>query len=119
MRVAQTELINCHDCGRPISFSARACPGCGSLEPAGPYVQSRREQRRLRREERNDHTLFVNVIGCAPGGAFYGDHGVEHLLGDSVRLPSRLPRGADRRAGGLRDQYDTPHRALDSGLVSA
>ena len=72
MRAARTELNNCHDCGRPISFSARTCPNCGSLEPTGPYVHGRREQRRLRREERNDHTLFVNVVGCALGGAFYG-----------------------------------------------
>jgi hypothetical protein len=72
MRAAQTELINCHDCGTAVSFSATACPNCGSLEPGGPYVHSRRERRRFRGEARNDHTLLIAVLACALGGAFYG-----------------------------------------------
>src|SRR5215470_5327571 len=72
MRAPRTELTNCHDCQRPISSSARACPSCGSLEPHGPYVHSGRENRRHRREERNDHTLMVAVLACSLGGAFYG-----------------------------------------------
>jgi hypothetical protein len=72
MRSARTELINCHDCGRPISFSATTCPSCGSLEPGGPYVHSGRERRRFRGEARNDHTLLIAVLGCALGGALFG-----------------------------------------------
>jgi hypothetical protein len=73
MRAAKlTELIDCHDCGRPVSFSASKCPNCGSAEPQGPYVHSRRELRRHRGEERNDHTLMISVIACGLGGAFYG-----------------------------------------------
>ncbi|WP_439373474.1 hypothetical protein [Bradyrhizobium sp. DASA03120] len=37
---AQRELMGCYDCGGNISFSAVACPHCGSREPSGPYVQS-------------------------------------------------------------------------------
>jgi hypothetical protein len=72
MRAARTELIKCHDCGKAISFSATMCPNCGSLEPGGAYVHSRREQRRLRGEARNDHTLLIAVLGCALAGALYG-----------------------------------------------
>jgi hypothetical protein len=72
MSTTATELINCHDCGRSISFSATRCPNCGSLEPGGPYVHSEREQRRFGGEARNDHTLLIAVVGCALGGALYG-----------------------------------------------
>jgi hypothetical protein len=72
MPVPRTELINCHDCGRPISASATTCPNCGSLEPDGPYVHSGRELRRFRGEARNDHTLLFAVLGCGLGGALYG-----------------------------------------------
>jgi hypothetical protein len=53
------ELINCYDCGKPVSFSAAACPQYGSIEPSGPYRHNRREIRRHRIEERNDRTLIV------------------------------------------------------------
>lgn len=73
MRPAKTtELISCHDCGEPVSFSAASCPSCGSTEPQGPYVHNRSERRRHRREERNDLTLMISVIACGLGGAFYG-----------------------------------------------
>jgi hypothetical protein len=72
MRAARTELINCHDCGRTISFSATACPNCGSLAPGGPYIHNKREVRRFRGEARNDHTLLITVLGCAIGAAVYG-----------------------------------------------
>lgn len=72
MPAAQAELINCHDCGRAIAFSATTCPNCGSLEPAGPYVHNRRERRRFRGESRNDHTLLIAVLACSLGGALYG-----------------------------------------------
>jgi hypothetical protein len=47
-----------------------SCPHCGSVEPRGPYIHSRRELRRLRAEERNDHTPMVMV--CGMGGVLYG-----------------------------------------------
>ena len=72
MRAAQTELIKCQDCGRAVSFSATTCPNCGSSEPGGPYVHSKRELRRFRGEAHNDHTLLIAVLGCAIGGAFFG-----------------------------------------------
>ena len=72
MHAVRTELVNCHDCGRPISFSASTCPNCGSLEPGGAYVHSKHELRRFRGEARNDHTLLVTVLGCGLGGALYG-----------------------------------------------
>jgi hypothetical protein len=72
MPSAQTELINCHDCGRAVSFSATTCPNCGSLEPGGPYIHSKREQRRFRGEARNDYTLLIAVLACALGGALFG-----------------------------------------------
>jgi len=72
MHAARTELINCHDCGKAISFSATTCPNCSSLEPGGPYVHSRGERRRFRGEARNDHTLLIAVLGCALAGALYG-----------------------------------------------
>ncbi|WP_315758606.1 MULTISPECIES: hypothetical protein [unclassified Bradyrhizobium] len=66
------ELIDCHDCGSGVSFSAVACPHCGSTEPAGPAVQSRRELKRLRVEAHNDRRLVVVTVLCAGLGAIYG-----------------------------------------------
>src|SRR5215813_4287751 len=68
----KTELIRCHDCGSAISFSASSCTRCGSLEPRGPYVHSRREQRLHRIEERNDRNLVMAVLGCGALGALFG-----------------------------------------------
>jgi hypothetical protein len=72
MHAARTELINCHDCGRTVSFSAATCPNCGSLEPGGPHLHSKREQRRFRGEATNDHTLLIGVLACTIAGALYG-----------------------------------------------
>ncbi|MGC2774400.1 MAG: hypothetical protein WA418_02060 [Bradyrhizobium sp.] len=66
------ELIDCRDCGNGVSFSAVACPHCGSTEPAGPVVQSRRELRRLRIEATNDRRLVVVTLLCAAIGIVYG-----------------------------------------------
>jgi uncharacterized membrane protein YeaQ/YmgE (transglycosylase-associated protein family) len=66
------ETIFCHDCEKPVSFSAAACPQCGSIEPRGPYRHSRREIRRHRIEERNDRTLITFMIVLGSIGAFYG-----------------------------------------------
>jgi hypothetical protein len=72
MREMRAELIHCHDCRRPVSFSAVSCPHCGCTEPSGPYVHSKKELRRFRAEDRNDHTLLVTTVGCCGGGALYG-----------------------------------------------
>jgi uncharacterized membrane protein YeaQ/YmgE (transglycosylase-associated protein family) len=66
------ETIICHDCDKPVSFTAAACPQCGSIEPRGPYRHSRREIRRHRIEERNDRTLIVFMVMLGAIGAFYG-----------------------------------------------
>jgi hypothetical protein len=75
MRMSQAnrrELIGCYDCGQGVSFTASFCPHCGSTEPAGPYVQSRRELRKLRIEVTNDHRLVTVTLACCGVGAFYG-----------------------------------------------
>jgi hypothetical protein len=70
-RVKRQELIECHDCGGTVSFTAVGCPHCGSTQPSGPYVMSRREKRRLGQEQRNDRRLVVvTVLCCAIGAAF-------------------------------------------------
>lgn len=66
------ELIGCHDCGRPVAFSAAACPHCGSREPSGPYIHSPREQRLYRIESRNDQTLVSMLVLCTGIGFFLG-----------------------------------------------
>ena len=66
------ELIDCYDCGRAVSFRASSCPHCGSIEPSGPYVMSRREKRQHRIEARNDHNLALATIGCTALGVMFG-----------------------------------------------
>jgi hypothetical protein len=66
------ELIGCHDCGGRVSFSAANCPHCGSTDPSGPYMQSPRERRLHRIEERNDQTLIAMTVLCTGIGFFFG-----------------------------------------------
>ena len=66
------KLIPCHDCGQPVSFSAAACPQCGSQEPSGPYVLSRKQARHHGLEERNDRNLVVVASTLGAIGALYG-----------------------------------------------
>jgi uncharacterized membrane protein YeaQ/YmgE (transglycosylase-associated protein family) len=82
--MARTELINCHDCDRPVSFSAAACPNCGSREPTGPYRFSAREARRLGAEDKNDRTLILMTVGLGAVGAFYGVETSSSALGAYV-----------------------------------
>ena len=72
MREMRAELIDCHDCERPVSFSALSCPHCGSTEPAGPYAFNKKEARRFRVEQRNDHMLVITTVACSCAGALYG-----------------------------------------------
>jgi hypothetical protein len=76
-----TELISCHDCGWSVSFSATACPRCGSRESSGPYRFSAREARRLGAEDKNARTLIMMTVGLAPVGAFYGVETSSSALG--------------------------------------
>lgn len=112
-RVRAPELVGCHDCGQGVAFSAVSCPHCGSREPAGPYVHSPRELRRLRVEGHNDRTLILSIAGCAllgaafgalnassggmavVGGVFYGLIGV--LLGTPVGFVINMTRHIGRR----------------------
>jgi hypothetical protein len=68
----QQELIGCHDCGKAVSFSAAACPNCGSREPSGPHIMSRHEQRMFRHEDRNDQTLLGMLVLCGGVGFCLG-----------------------------------------------
>jgi hypothetical protein len=65
------ELINCHDCGSPVSLSARWCPQCGSKDIAGPVRASRRA-RIVGIEARNDRTLIWMMAALGVVGMLYG-----------------------------------------------
>jgi hypothetical protein len=78
------ELINCHDCGQSVSFTAPSCPHCGSIEPAGPYRFNRKEARRHRIEEKNDRTLIAITVVLGMIGAFYGVETSPSILGALV-----------------------------------
>jgi hypothetical protein len=78
------ELINCHDCGQSVSFTAPSCPHCGSIEPAGPYRFNRKEARRHRIEEKNDRTLIAIAVVLGMIGAFYGVETSSSILGALV-----------------------------------
>lgn len=55
-----------------MSFTASHCPHCGSTEPAGPYVHSRQELRKLRAEAGNDRRLVIVSLACCGLGFGYG-----------------------------------------------
>jgi hypothetical protein len=78
------ELISCHDCGWSVSFSAAACPNCGSSEPSGPYRHNRKDARRLGAEDKNDLTLILMTVGLGAVGAFYGFETSSSSLGAIV-----------------------------------
>jgi len=65
------KLIDCHDCGSPVSLSARWCPQCGSKDIAGPVRASRRA-RIIGLEAKNDRTLVLMVCTLGAIGALYG-----------------------------------------------
>jgi hypothetical protein len=66
------EVINCHDCGRPVSFSTTCCPQCGSKEPAGAYQFSKKEAQKFRIEHRNDSYLVRTTLLLGLIGMLYG-----------------------------------------------
>ena len=68
----RNELIDCHDCGNPVSISARWCPECGSKDLAGPVRPGRRASRTLGAEARNDRTLILFMTMLGATGAIYG-----------------------------------------------
>jgi hypothetical protein len=99
------ETITCHDCAQPVSFSAAACPNCGSREPTGPYRHNRKEARRLGAEDKNDRTLIMMTVGLGAVGAFYGVETSSSALGGlRCRDPRRFPGRRHRRAPRLRNQ---------------
>jgi hypothetical protein len=65
------KLIDCHDCGSPVSLSARWCPQCGSKDIAGP-VRASRASHTIGAEARNDRTLMLMIAALGALGAFYG-----------------------------------------------
>jgi hypothetical protein len=75
----RSQMTKCYDCGNAVSASSRVCPHCGSSEPIGPYQLSRKEQKRLRIEARNDNRLFIITILCIAIGIIAGlltGHGI-------------------------------------------
>jgi hypothetical protein len=67
----RTTMPDCHDCGNAVSLTARVCPHCGSFDPI-PHQLSRKEQKRLRAEARNDNRLVLITIGCIAIGIVTG-----------------------------------------------
>ena len=55
-----------------MSFTASSCPHCGSTEPTGTYVHSRRALRKLRGEATNDRRLLIVTLACCGLGFAYG-----------------------------------------------
>jgi hypothetical protein len=82
--IPRMNLISCHDCGHGVSFSAAACPNCGSREPSGPYRHNRKEARRLGAEDKNDRNLIVVMTALGAVGAFYGVETSSSSLGAMV-----------------------------------
>jgi hypothetical protein len=82
--VEPMELIKCHDCGKPVSFTASACPNCGSREPAGSYRFNTRERRRHRIEERNDRNMVLTAVVLGAIGIIYGVETSSSTLGATV-----------------------------------
>lgn len=68
-QITNMGTVNCHDCGKLVSFSASACPSCGSRTPAGPPRRTRRAPRRINIEGTNDHVLACTTLalGLRPG----------------------------------------------------
>src|SRR5664279_261001 len=66
------KLIDCHDCGSPVSLSARWCPQCGSKDIAGPVRTGKRVSRTVGVEARNDQTMMWMIVVLGTIGAFYG-----------------------------------------------
>lgn len=71
-RGATARVIACHDCGDIVSLSARACPGCGSRDLAGPVNLGRRAPRKVGIEQMNDRGLAAASITLGLLGACYG-----------------------------------------------
>jgi DNA-directed RNA polymerase subunit RPC12/RpoP len=65
-------LIDCYDCGNPVSLSARQCPQCGSKDLARPYRPSEKAARRNGVEALNDRFLILMVAALGAIGAIYG-----------------------------------------------
>jgi hypothetical protein len=70
--ISNMRTVTCHDCGKPVSLSARACPVCGSREPAGPVRSGRRAPRKIDIERLNDRNLAVTSLALGLLGACYG-----------------------------------------------
>ena len=107
MGLKRQELIGCHDCGEAVSFSAAACPHCGSRDPSGPYMMSRKEKRLHRIEQRNDQTLISMMVLCTGIGFFFGAltggawPAVGHaLLGTLIGAPAGFVLNLSRRLFG-------------------
>lgn len=82
------QTIACHDCENQVSFSAVACPHCGSSEPSGPYRFSAQQARRIGAEDKNDRTLVVSCIIFGLLGALYGALTSSGGWSEIVRVPT-------------------------------
>jgi hypothetical protein len=78
------ELIDCHDCGKPVSLSARQCLQCGSKDLAGPFQLEKRAARRTGVEARNDRFLILMTVTLGAVGTFYGIETGSSLMQEAV-----------------------------------
>lgn len=82
------QTIACHDCENQVSFSAVACPHCGSREPSGPYQFSAKQARRIGAEDKNDHVLVASCMAFGLLGALYGVVSSSDLVGEIFGVPA-------------------------------
>src|SRR4051794_39653376 len=75
------KTIGCHDCGNPVSPSARQCPHCGSKELAGPHEPKPKRRRIVGIEQRNDRNLAATSLALGVLGACYGYATSSSVLG--------------------------------------
>jgi hypothetical protein len=72
MHLPKGEMVPCYHCGRAIYSTAAECSHCGSREPDGPCVSSRKEIGQRVIEARDDHTLAMTTLACGAVGLLYG-----------------------------------------------
>jgi hypothetical protein len=78
------ELISCHDCGNPVSPSARWCPQCGSKDLAGPPRISKSAARQHGLEAQNDRFLMLMTVTLGAIGTLYGIETGSSLMREAI-----------------------------------
>lgn len=73
-------LVKCAECGREISYSAKACPGCGAKPPKRPMSRSTK--------------ALLGLLGVAIVGGIVASHVAEQLEADRLAALSPAERSA-------------------------